>query len=303
MARVALAGGNGFVGRALTVSLCEAGYTVVWLSHRPGTRTPPIGVDEVLFDPDGPDGEWCDVVRAAQVVVNLSGHPIASRWNRSVKQQLCDSRIMTTRALVDCIGSSPEQTRPSAFVCASGIGYYGDRGGDTLDELEPPGSDWLATLAVQWESEAQRARTFGCRAVSMRTGLALGDEGLLPKMLLPMRMFVGGPLGSGRQWMPWIHIDDLVSAYRFVIEHEVDGAVNACAPHAVTMREFAKALGTAVHRPSWFPVPQVVLRVVLGEVAPYTLMSQRAAPAVLARAGFRFRFTKLETALSDLIGR
>ena len=301
--RIAVCGGNGFVGRALTIDLIGAGHTVTWLSHRPGRHTMAPGVAEVRFDPAVPEGSWADAVRSAHAVVNLSGHPIASRWNPEVKRLLRDSRINTTRALVDCIAATPEGgSRPAAFVCAAGVGYYGDRGDDVLDETEPPGTDWLAELAVQWEAEAVRARDLGCRTVRVRTGLALGDEGLLPKMLLPMRLFVGGPIGDGHQWMPWVHIDDVVGAYRFVIENDtVDGAVNACAPEPVKMRDFAAALGKAVGRPSWLPVPAFALKLVLGEVAPYTLMSQRAQPEELTRSGFRYRFASIDGALEDLL--
>ncbi len=301
---IAIAGGNGFLGRALTAELIAAGHAVTWLSHRPGRHVLPRTTREVHFDPTSTEAAWTESVLAADVVVNLSGHPIASRWTPRVKQLIVDSRIDSTQALVDCIASASEGDGPQAFVCASGVGYYGDRGDTVLDESEPPGDDWLASLAVRWEAEAQRAREYGCRAVSVRTGLVLGDEGLLPKLLLPMRLFVGGPVGDGRQWVPWIHVDDIVGAYRFAIENPgVDGAVNACAPDPVTMREFARHLGHVTRRPSWFPVPAFILGIVLGEVAPYTLMSQRAQPAALSRLGFTHRFPEISGALRDLVSR
>jgi uncharacterized protein (TIGR01777 family) len=301
--RVAIAGGNGFIGRALTDSLLDAGHKVVWLSHRPGRVVPPSGAREVAFNPADESAPWREEVASADGVVNLSGYPIASRWNDHVKELLRTSRIDTTHALVDTVAEARRGGEgPQVFVCASGIGIFGEGGEAVLTEDSAAGNDWLSQLAVAWEREAIRAEDSGCRAVMIRNGLALGDEGLLPKLTLPMKLFAGGPVGNGKQWAPWIHTADVVGIYRFALEHaEVSGPVIACAPQPVRMREFASTLGRVLHRPSWFPVPAFVLSIVLGEVAPYTLMSQRASSAKIETLGYRFGFPELEGALRDLL--
>jgi len=301
--RVAIAGGNGFIGRRLTQDLLDGGHEVVWLSHRPGRHTPPPSVREIPFDFRDDAGSWAAEVRAAEAVVNLSGHPIASRWSETAKRQLETSRIDTTRAL----GRQIAEARliadaPVVFVVASGAGIYGDRGDEFLAEDSGPGEDWLAQLAVRWEGEAQATSTCGCRIVSVRTGLVLGDEGLVPRMALPMRLFVGGPVGSGRQWTPWLHHADIAGIYRFAIEDaRLEGPVNACAPEPVRMREFAVELGRAMKRPSWFPVPEFMLKLVLGEVAPYMLFSQRVSCEKLQHAGYEFRHPELYEALKTIV--
>ncbi len=295
--RVLIAGGNGYIGALLTRTLLGAGHEVGWLSHRPGRVVPPESVTETaLQDPAVAVGD-------ADALVNLSGYPIASRWNGSVKRLLRESRVDTTRALVDAIRTARSSgCGPSVLVNASGIGIYGDGGDDELDEGAPVGGDWLADLAVDWEREALAASDAGCRVVVMRTGLVLGSEGLLPKLVTPMRFFAGGPIGDGRQWVPWIHEADIAEAYRFALERTgLTGAINACAPSPVRMSELMRTLGRVMHRPPWLPVPRFALRLALGEVAPYTLMSQRAFPRALVEAGFSFAFPDLESALIDLL--
>jgi uncharacterized protein (TIGR01777 family) len=308
--RVAIAGGTGFVGRELTRHLLETGHEVVWLSRRPG-RVRELGftpeeVSEELFNHRNPDGAWTEEIAAADAVVNLSGHPIASRWNPKVKHALRESRVGTNRAIAAALGrvARKEPDRPRVLVSASGIGIYGDRGEEMLDETAEPGTDWLSELAVDWESAACEAeRTAGARVVCVRTGLTLGDEGLVPRLATPMRLFVGGPVGSGLQWAPWIHHHDVAAVYRHAIETpDLSGPVNACAPESVRMRDLAAALGKALGRPSWLPVPRIALRAVLGEVAPYTLFSQRAVPGVLLESSFSYRFPSLDAAMSDAAG-
>lgn len=306
--RVAIAGGTGFIGRELTRQLLEADHQVVWLSRRPG-RVRELGFDpdvvsEELFNHRNTDGAWAGEVAAADAVVNLSGHPIASRWNAKVKRALRESRVGTNRAIVAALADAgrDEPERSRVLVSASGVGIYGDCGDSTLDEAAEPGADWLAELAAEWESAAREAeRVAGTRVVCVRTGLALGGEGLVPRLALPMRLFVGGPVGSGRQWVPWIHRHDIAAVYRHAIESPaLSGPVNACAPEPARMRDLTAALGKALGRPSWLPVPRFALRLVLGEVAPYMLHSQRAVPKALEGSGFAHRFPELEAAMADV---
>jgi len=308
--RIAIAGGTGFIGRELTRQLLEAGHQVVWLSRHPG-RIRELGFDpdvvsEELFNHRNVEGAWRREVSAADAVVNLSGHPIASRWNSKVRRALRESRVGTNRAIVAALAEAArdEPERQRVLVSASGVGIYGDCGDTVLDESAEPGTDWLAEPAVEWEGAARAAeQAAGARVVCVRTGVVLGEEGLVPRLALPMRLFVGGPVGSGRQWVPWIHRHDIAAVYRHAIETPgLAGPVNACAPEPARMRDLTAALGRALGRPSWLPIPRFALRVVLGEVARYITFSQRAVPRVLEESGFVHRFPELEAAMADVIG-
>lgn len=307
--RVAIAGGNGFIGQRLTAQLLDAGHEVTWLSHRPGRFPLREGLTETHFDAaaplgDGPLPAWAEQVAQADVVANLSGYPIVMRWTAERKALLAESRFSTARAL----GAATLRARaagrgPSAYIGASAVGIYGDAGDAVLTEDAPAGTDWLSQLGVAWERETNAVgASTGCRAVAVRTGLVLGSEGLVPKMALPMKLFGGGPVGSGRQWTPWIHLDDIAGIYRFVIENDrISGPVNAVGPNPVTMNDFAKALGRVLNRPSWFRVPGFMLEVVLGEVAPYMLYSQRPSVSKLLDAGYEFMYPEIDDALRNAI--
>lgn len=302
--RVVIGGGTGFVGRALTARLLPRGHEVVWLSRRRGTaHGDPPGVEILSFDPPS-GGDWQGAIAEADGVVSLSGHPISNRWTAEAKREIVRSRMDATQALVGAIdGARSAGEGPSVFVSASGIGYYGDRGDEVLTEESAPGDDWLAGVAVEWEAAAFRARESGTRVVTVRTGISLGDEGALPRLLTPMRLFAGGPLGNGRQWFPWIHIDDLAGLYEHaLVRGDVEGPLNAAGPEQLRMGEFAAVLGRVLKRPSWFPVPRAALRVVLGEFADSVVMSQRADVGKAIASGYEFEYETAEAALRDLVG-
>jgi len=274
--RVVVAGASGLIGSALTRALRERG-------------------DAAAALPRFASAPW--TVEGADAVVNLAGASVAGkRWSPAYKKEIEQSRVLTTRAVVDAIRAA--QRKPRVLINASAVGYYGGRGDEVLDESAAPGADFLANVGRQWEAEAQRAPV---RSVQLRAGIVLSARGgALEKMLPPFKAFVGGPVGSGRQWFPWIHLADEVAAILWCIDREVTGPVNLAAPGIVTMKEFAKALGRALHRPSWAPVPAAPLRILLGEFASALLEGQRAVPKKLLDSGFRFRFDNVDAALRDL---
>lgn len=300
--RVAIAGGNGFIGSALTTALLEHGHEVVWLSYHPGSVPVPTGVREVAFSITDAEPLWMAEVGRVDGVINLSGYPISSRWTPATRPLLRSSRIDTTNALVNAINTSRSSgAGPHVFVCANAVGIYGERGETLLTEDMPAGNDFLAVLANDWEAAARGAEDRGCRVVTIRTGIVLGNSGFLPKMRTPMRLFVGGPVGSGEQWFSWVHTADIAGLYRHALETEdLSGPLNSCAPEIVTMRDFARTLGRALHRPSWVPVPTFGLKLVLGEVAPYTVMSQRMSAGKALASGYEYRYASLAEALESL---
>jgi len=304
--RIVLAGGSGFLGTALAESLGAAGHRVQILTRRTASASPPAAgpFERVTWMPDGTaNGLWTAPCSGADVIVNLAGESIAAgRWTPRRKAQLRDSRILATRSLARFIQESEQA--PAAFVSASAIGFYGDRGGEELLESTRPGRGFLAELAVEWERAALAAQSPRTRVALLRTGIVLDPrEGALAKMLIPFRLFAGGPFGSGRQFMSWIHRDDWVSLATWAVETPgVDGPLNLTAPGPVTNAHFAKAVGRALGRPAFLPAPAFALRLILGEMAgPLLLHSQRVVPARAVAAGFRFAHADLDEALTDLI--
>ena len=296
--RVVVAGGSGFLGRALTDGLVAKGHEPVVLT-RGGERA--AGATRyVHWDPDGSAaGTWIREIDGADAIVNLSGENLgARRWTGRRKDQLRESRILATRTLVSAVRAAPR--RPAVFVQGSGAGYYGFAGEEVLDESFPPGQDFLGQLAVAWEAEAHPAAALGCRLVFVRSGVVLSNEAeAVRKLRLPFKLFVGGPLGSGRQYFSWIHRDDWVALVTWAIEHEsVFGVFNATAPGPVTNAEFSAALGRSVNRPSWLRVPAFALRILLGEMADGMLLNgQRVVPKRAMDQGFVFKYPAIDAAL------
>jgi uncharacterized protein (TIGR01777 family) len=243
------------------------------------------------------------VIDGADAIVNLAGANIGDhRWSDEFKRIILESRTLSTRALIEGARGAPR--KPKVMLNASAVGFYGPRGDEVLDESAAPGNDFLASVVKTWEAEAQAADVPGMRCVQVRTGVVLSPQGgALEKMLPPFRAFVGGPIGSGKQWFPWIHLDDEIEAMLWLLDHEVSGPVNLAAPGIVIMKDFAKALGKALHRPSWAPVPGGPLKLLLGEFAEVLLAGQRAAPRKLLDSGFSFRFPELLPALQDVLAR
>ncbi len=299
--RTLVTGATGFVGRRLVGRLERPAV----LSRDPEQARRVLGGDVQAFrwDPEaGPPP--AESLEGVDVVFHLAGEPIAAgRWTADRKQRIRDSRVQGTRRLVAALEAAT--ARPRALVSASAVGFYGDRGEEVLDESAAPGNDFLAEVCRDWEAEAGRARALGVRVVTSRTGIVLGEAGgALARMLLPFKLGLGGRLGSGRQWMPWIHIDDLVGLLLHAAERsDIDGPLNAVGPAPVTNLEFTRTLAAVLRRPAIFPVPEFGLRLAFGEMASVLLASQRVTPRVAETTGYSFRYTTLDAALRSATGR
>lgn len=292
--KVLVTGGTGFIGRALCQSLVERGHELVVLTRRPDAQP---SLPRTTFLSWATD-EWQHARGGVDGILNLAGESIvAKRWTPRQKLKLWESRVGTTRWLVDTIAALPH--KPTVLINASAIGYYGPRGDEELTETDSPGGGFLADLCRAWEAEAQRAEQLGVRVVRLRIGLVLAlDGGALAKMVPPFRAFIGGPLGSGRQWVSWVHRDDVIRLIDWALSStNVRGVVNATAPKPVRMHELASTLGHLLRRPSWAPVPAFVLRLMLGEMADLLVTGQRVIPQVALREGYTFRHPQLQQAL------
>jgi uncharacterized protein len=299
--KIVIAGGTGFLGRPLAAALAGGGHEVVILT-RGGAATGVTAARSVAWTPNSVTGPWASEIDGAGAVVNLAGESIAARrWTDAQKQRILDSRVQATRSLVAAIHGAAAP--PPVFVSGSAVGYYGPLGDGVATEETPAGSDFLAHVCVQWEAEAARAAGARTRLVRLRTGLVLErDGGALPQMLPPFWFGAGGPVGSGRQYWPWIHREDWIALVTWALQTPtVDGAVNATAPAPVTNADFARALGRALHRPAFMLAPAFALRLLLGEMADALLLSgQRAIPAAAERLGFHFRYTRVDDALAKI---
>lgn len=302
--KIVLAGGSGFLGRALTSALVGRGHEVAILTRH--TERPSASVRHIVWRPDTtnamgqPSQEWSHEIDGADAIVNLAGAGIADRrWTNARKGVLRGSRIVSTRQLIGAVRSASH--RPTIFIQGSAIGYYGTTGDVVVDESSRPGTDFLATLCVDWEAEGHAAEALGCRFVCVRTGIVLGPGGgALAKMRVPFQFFVGGPIASGGQYTSWIHIDDWTALVLFALDNPtVRGTINATAPNPVTNAVLSRALGRALHRPSWLPVPGFALRVLFGEIADAGFINgQRVVPKRALEMGFTFKFPTIAAAMA-----
>ena len=300
MMKLVIAGASGFIGSMLVERLLQQQHSLKLLTRKPQTGSQASKKEWILWEP-GSLGEWENCVDGADGIINLAGEPIAGkRWTATQKEKLLASRVDTTRSLVNAITKA--KVKPKFLINASAVGYYGPCGDASVTEESVPGEGYLSQVCVAWEKEAKRAQESGVRVALLRTGIVLGKgKGALAKMVPPFKFFVGGRLGSGKQWMPWIHIEDEVGLILFLMANEnAHGAFNATAPNPVTMEEFCKALGNVLKRPSWAPVPASALTLLLGEMAEMLLTGQRAVPKAAQDLGYSFRYPTILEALQSL---
>jgi uncharacterized protein (TIGR01777 family) len=295
-----ITGGTGFVGTSLSSRLVQDGHgvTILTRSSKDLSRSKP-GISYLQGDPTA-KGPWQESVKNFDAIINLAGASIFSRWTDDHKRAIRESRMSTTRNLVEAIPSSPDNN--ITLFSTSAVGYYGFHGDEELIEESPPGNDFLARLAIDWEGEALKAKEKGARVVTTRFGIVLGEKGGALGQMVPLfKKFIGGPIGSGRQWFSWVHVKDLAEAFVFLLKHpEISGPVNFCAPNPVRNKDLAKALGKVLHRPSFMPAPGFMIKLVLGEFGSVILEGQRVIPRRLLDHGFVFQYPNIDKALQSL---
>jgi uncharacterized protein (TIGR01777 family) len=294
--KLVITGASGFIGTALCRELLQRGHTLTLLT-RGAPREPNSAAKRWHHWTPGTLRDWDTEIEGVDGVINLAGEPIADeKWSATQRRRLEKSRVDATHVLVQACAKA--QRRPRFFISASAVGYYGPHGDEIVTEETPPGSDFLAQLCRNWEEEALRARELGMRVVVLRTGIVLGQGGALQKMVPPFKWYSGGPIGSGKQWMSWIHLEDQVRLTLHLMENQqASGPVNATAPNPERNKDFSRALGKVLHRPSWMPVPGFLLRMGLGEMADMLLTGQRVIPVAAQKLGFEFRYPNLPEAL------
>jgi uncharacterized protein len=299
--KVTVTGATGLIGSPLVAALKERGDEVTVLSRNPAKATQALGVAAEAWDPNAGHAP-VSALAGRDAVVNLAGENIAQRWSKRAKEAIRASRVDGTRNLVE--GLREADPRPAVLVSGSGVGYYGPRGDEIVDEGATSGSDFLARVCEDWEAEADEGRALGMRVVRLRTGVVLAKEGgALAKMLPPFRAGVGGPVAGGDQWVPWVHIDDVVGMYIAAIDDgRWAGPVNASAPEPATNADFSKALGRALRRPAVLPVPGVALKALYGEMSMVVTTGQRAVPARAQQLGYEFRHADLDEAMRSALG-
>lgn len=295
---VTVTGATGIIGRALVRELRERGDDVTALSRDAARAGSALGVAaESWSDPKG-ERPPLEALRGRDAVVHLLGEIVAQRWSEQARREIRDSRVLGTRNLVAALGELPDGDRPRVLISQSATGWYGARGDERLDEAAPAGGDFVAAVVRDWEAEARRAEEHGVRVVMTRTGVVLSPQGgALEKMLPFFKLGIGGPVAGGRQYVPWVHLDDVVGAIAFCLEADLSGPVNVTAPEPVTNREFSKTLGRVLRRPAFAPVPGLAVKALYGEMASIVTTGQRAVPGRLLERGYRFRQPELEEAL------
>ncbi len=306
--RIIITGGTGLIGSRISAELAEAGHQVYVLSRNPAKYTFPDGVEGVVWDSKTANG-WGHLADGADIIINLAGASIAgegfppSRWTPERKRIILDSRINAGRAVVEAIEAAEE--KPKLLLQASAVGIYGDRDDEKLTEDSAVGGGFLADVVKQWESSVSEAETLGVRVIYLRTGVVYSMEGgALPVTVMPFKLFAGGPMGNGKQYVPWIHIEDQIRAMLFLLSQpEASGVYNLSAPHPATNKAIAKTIGKVMGRPSIVPAPAFALRTLLGETADLVLDSQRVYPERLQQAGFAFEFAEVDAALMDLLNQ
>jgi uncharacterized protein (TIGR01777 family) len=299
--RIIITGGSGLIGRALTESLAKDGHEVIVLSRNPAAvKNLPKGARAEKWDGKSAQG-WGQLADGADAIVNLAGATISERWSDARKKEIRDSRVNAGKAVVDAVKTASK--KPGVVVQSSAVGYYGPHGAEEITEESSAGNDFLASICTDWEASTAELDTLGIRRPIIRTGVILDQKGgALPKMLTPIKMFVGGPIGSGKQYFPWIHLKDEVAAIRFLIDNkQARGVYNLSAPKPLTNKEFTQAIGRVLGRPTFMPVPAFAMQTMFGEMSTLLLDGQRQMPRRLVQEGFKFQFAEAAAALKDVL--
>lgn len=303
--KIAITGATGFVGSRLVQKLNGSNHQIIVFTRnkiKAQRVFPSLTFPNLKFITYTPkeSGEWQESISGCEAVINLAGEPIAERWTTQQKEEILESRQLGTRKIVEAIAKAP--VKPKVLVSGSAIGYYGTSETKVFEETSPSGSDFLAQVCQNWETEAAKVREFGVRLAIIRLGIVLGNGGALAKMIAPFQFFAGGAIGTGRQWFSWIHRDDLVNLIvEAVTNEQISGVYNATAPNPVTMKQFCDNLGEVMNRPSWLPVPEFALELLLGEGAMVVLEGQKVLPKKTQALGFQFQYPELKPALREII--
>ncbi len=303
--KVAITGATGFVGSRLVEKLHARGHQILVFTRNknkakkvfPNSAFP--NLETIEYNPKE-SGDWQQAISGCDAVINLAGEPISERWTPQHKREIMESRQLGTRKIVEAIKQA--ESKPKVLINSSAIGYYGTSETTTFDESSASGNDFLAQVCQQWETEAEQVKEAGVRLVIIRTGIVLGNGGALGKMIGPFKMFAGGPIGSGRQWFSWIHRDDLVNLIITALERsDLEGVYNGTAPNPVKMAQFCQTLGEVMHRPSWLPVPEFALELLLGDGAKVVLEGQQVLPKKTLATGFQYQYPTLKPALTEIL--